>query len=145
MNGACITVLVAHTDEGACTRTCDALETPGIRVVAVAHDGEEAIQLALDQRPSVCLIDFDSPNRMGLAAAAVLARVLDNTSVVLLAEDLTMADVLDAVRVGAAGCLPKDADGPALADAVRAAAAGEISFPARELRQALGFLVPQVA
>jgi DNA-binding NarL/FixJ family response regulator len=140
-----VTVLLADADREARASVRDSLESVGMHVVAEAGDIEEAVELALEFRPSVCVIDLHDDDRSGLGAAAVLARVLDGTSVVLLADDLTIADVLDAVRVGAAGCMSKRAGADALAAAIAAAAAGEAVFPRRELRQALGFLVPQVA
>jgi DNA-binding NarL/FixJ family response regulator len=140
-----LTVLLADADREARASVRASLESAGMHVVAEAGDTEEAVELALEFRPAVCVIDLHADDRSGLGAAAVLARVLDETSVVLLADDLTIADVLDAVRVGAAGCLSKLAGAEALAAAIAAAAAGEAAFPRRELRQALGFLVPQVA
>ena len=48
----------------------------------------------------------------------------------------SVADVLDAVKVGAAGCLSSSLEPARLAAAVSAVAAGEASFPRLQLRQA---------
>ena len=114
-------------------------------VVAEASDGDEALDLALETRPAMCLIDLSMPGESGLRAASVIARVLDSTSVVLLANDPGVGDVLEAMRAGAAGCLSTYIDPRRLPGVLRAVADGDSAFPGRELRQALDFLVPQVA
>jgi DNA-binding NarL/FixJ family response regulator len=140
-----LTVLVAHRDESRRAAIRDGLEEAGLNVVAEASTGEEALELALETRPTVCLLDVQLRGQSGLAVASVVTRVLDETSVILLAAAPTVADVLDAVKIGAAGCLSNTLAPGSLAAAVSAVAAGETSFPRRELRQALDFLVPQIA
>jgi DNA-binding NarL/FixJ family response regulator len=138
-------VLVAHRDHARRTAIRDGLEAAGVHVGAEASTGEEALELALETRPTVCLLDLQLRGQSGLAVAAVVARVLDETSVILITAEPTVGDVLDAVKVGAAGCLSSNLEPARLAAAVSAVAAGEASFPRRELRQALDFLVPQIA
>lgn len=140
-----LTVLVAHRDGSLRTSIRDGLEGAGLHVVAEASTGEEALELALETRPAVCLLGVQLQGQSGLAVAAVVARVLDETSVILMTAEPTVGDVLDAVKVGAAGCLSSSLEPARLAAAVSAVAAGEASFPRRQLRQALDFLVPQIA
>lgn len=137
-----LTVLVADDNRAFRAELRVELERAGMEVVAEAGDGVEAVDLALEMRPSVCLLDVNMPGQSGLVAAAIIATALDETSVVLVTAGVTVADVLDAVRAGAAGCISKDMDPrrvPAILDAV---AEGESAFPRRELRQALDLLVP---
>ena len=140
-----ISVLLADQDELARRDLRWDLERSGFEVVAEAANGDEAVDLALETRPEVCLLASELPRQSGLAAAAIIARVLDGTSIVLMSSDVTVGDVLDAVRVGAAGCVQKDVDSSQLPLILNAVASGESAFPRRELRQALDFLVPQVA
>jgi two-component system nitrate/nitrite response regulator NarL len=140
-----VTVILADAHREHASTIRESLEEAGIAVVAEAADADEALELALELQPTVCVIDMQAGERAGLGTAAVVARVLGATSVVLVAEELTVADVLDALRAGVAGCVSRAAGGDGVAAAVLAAAAGEAAFPRRELRQALGFLVPQVA
>lgn len=140
-----LTVLVAHKDGSHRALICAGLEAAGLHVVAQASTGDEALELALETRPAVCLLSLQLVGQTGLSVAAVVARVLDQTSVILMTAEPTVGDVLDAVKVGAAGCISSSLDPARLAAAVSAVAAGEASFPRRQLRQALDFLVPQVA
>jgi DNA-binding NarL/FixJ family response regulator len=95
-----------------------------IEVVGQAGDGNEAVRLAVAQRPDVALVDLRMP---GLDGAQVTAEVLAadlGTRVLILT---TFADddaVIPALRAGAAGYLTKDATGEALLAAVRDVAAG---------------------
>jgi DNA-binding NarL/FixJ family response regulator len=139
------TVLLAHRDETRRAAIRAGLEEAGLHVVAEASTGEGALEFALETRPAVCLLGLRLPGQSGLSVAAVVARVLDQTSVILMTAEPTVGDVLDSVKVGAAGCLSSRLEPTRLAAAVNAVAAGEASFPRRELRQALDFLVPQVA
>jgi DNA-binding NarL/FixJ family response regulator len=138
-------VLLADQDELARRDLRWDLERAGFEVIAEAANGDEAVDLALETRPDLCLLASELPRQSGLAAAAIIARVLDGTSVVLMSADLTVGDVLDAVRAGAAGCVQKDVGSSQLPLILNAVASGESAFPRRELRQALDFLVPQVA
>lgn len=137
-----LTVLVADDNRAFRAELRIELERAGMEVVAEAGDGVAAVDLALEMRPAICLLDVNMPEQSGLVAAAIIATALDETSVVLITAGVTVADVLDAVRAGAAGCISKDMDPrrvPAILDAV---AEGESAFPRRELRQALDLLVP---
>jgi DNA-binding NarL/FixJ family response regulator len=136
------TVLIADDNQRFRMELREELERAGLRIVAEACNGLEAVDLALETRPAICLLDINMPGQSGVVAAAIIASALEATSVILITADLTVADVLDAVRAGAAGCISKDLDPrrlPAILDAV---AEGESAFPRRELRQALDMLVP---
>ncbi|MFE3578230.1 response regulator [Streptomyces vinaceus] len=95
-----------------------------IEVVAQAGDGNEAVRLAVAERPDVALVDLRMP---GLDGAQVTAEVLAagmGTRVLVLT---TFADddaVMPALRAGALGFLTKDATGEAVLAAVREVAAG---------------------
>ncbi|UXX94736.1 response regulator transcription factor [Streptomyces sp. AD2-2] len=95
-----------------------------IEVVGQAGDGNEAVRLAVAERPDVALVDLRMP---GLDGAQVTAEILAaglGTQVLILT---TFADddaVMPALRAGALGYLTKDATGEAVLTAVRDVAAG---------------------
>src|SRR5688500_13491847 len=62
-------VLIA--DDHAPTRAGvrSALEAGGFDVIAEAPDGEQAVELALEHRPDVCLLDISMPGGGGIKAA----------------------------------------------------------------------------
>ncbi|MEU1180246.1 response regulator transcription factor [Streptomyces sp. NPDC005820] len=100
---------------------------PDITVVAEAADGEEAVALARRLRPDVCLLDIRMPRLDGLAATRLLAgpQVADPLRVVVVTTFDLDEYVYGALRGGACGFLLKDSGPTLLAEAVRAAAAGD--------------------
>lgn len=100
---------------------------PDIEVVGQAADGREAVELARRLRPDVCLFDIRMPGTDGIEATRLLAGpdVADPLAVVVITVFDLDEYVYAALRAGARGFLLKDAGTDLLAQAVRAAAAGD--------------------
>jgi DNA-binding NarL/FixJ family response regulator len=99
----------------------------GIEVVGEARDGREAVRLARELRPDVCLMDIRMPVLDGVEATRQLAGpgVVDPVAVVVITTFDLDEYVHDALRAGAIGFLLKDAGPELLGEAVRAAARGD--------------------
>ncbi|MGW9554023.1 response regulator [Nocardiopsis sp. NPDC055551] len=98
-----------------------------IEVVAEAADGEEAVRLALAERPDVILMDIRMPGMDGLAATErILGEpALSETRVVILTTFDLDEYIFDALRAGAGGFLVKDTEPRDLLQAVRVVHEGE--------------------
>ena len=55
---------------------------PDIDVIAECADGTEAVRVALELRPDVCLLDLEMPGLDGVEVAAQLTRALPTRCVV---------------------------------------------------------------
>ena len=114
---------------------------PGITVAAEAPDGTQAVALARQLRPDVCLVDIRMPGLDGIEVTRALAGpdVADPLRVVIVTTFDTDEYVYGALRAGAVGFLLKDAGPALLIEAVRAASAGDSlispSVTVRLLRQ----------
>ncbi|MEU8752889.1 response regulator transcription factor [Streptomyces chartreusis] len=127
-SGSPIRVLIADDQEIVRTGFRFFLDAqPDITVVAEAADGEEAVALARRERPDVCLLDIRMPRLDGLEVTRLLAgpQVADPMRVVVVTTFDLDEYVYGALRGGACGFLLKDSGPTLLAEAVRAAAAGD--------------------
>ena len=98
---------------------------PDIEVVGEAADGDEAVRLAVRERPDVVLMDIRMPGIDGLAATRRIAADdrLDDVHVVILTTFDLDEYVFEALRSGASGFLVKDTEPVELIQAVRVVAA----------------------
>ena len=100
---------------------------PGIEVIGEAADGREAVALARELRPDVCLFDIRMPGVDGIEATGQLAgpEVEDPLAVVVITTFDLDEYVYGALKAGARGFLLKDAGPALLAQAIHAAAEGD--------------------
>jgi DNA-binding NarL/FixJ family response regulator len=94
---------------------------------------ERACTVAAALRPDVALIDLDP----GLRVLPALAHASCGTRALLLYRACTHADIVEAIRAGAHGCIARSMDPSLLAKAVRTVFAGSTWFGRTALLQAL--------
>jgi DNA-binding NarL/FixJ family response regulator len=102
-------------------------DQPDIAVIAEAADGVEATSLARELRPDVCLVDIQMPRLNGIDVTRALAgpRVPDPLRIVIITTFDLDEYVYSALQAGAVGFILKDSGPALLAEAVRAAHAGD--------------------
>ena len=98
---------------------------PDIRVVAEAENGRQAVEAALEHRPSAVLMDLRMPELDGVGAIEAIRAAWPEAAIVVLTTYDTDEAIVRAIEAGATGYLLKDAPSEDLLDAVRRAAAGE--------------------
>ncbi|MCA2226830.1 response regulator [Nonomuraea aurantiaca] len=96
-----------------------------IEIVAEAGDGSEVPPLVAAHRPDVVLMDIRMPDVDGLTATEALRAAESPPEVVVLTTFHADAQVVRALRAGAAGFLLKDIPPRELVEAIRKVAAGE--------------------
>ena len=97
----------------------------GLRVVAEAADGLEAVELARRLQPDVVLMDIRMPRLDGLEATRRLLHRPTRTRVVILTPFDLDEYVFDALTAGASGFLLKDAPPEQLIAAIQVVAGGD--------------------
>lgn len=99
----------------------------GIEVIGEAADGAEAVRLAQELRPDVCLFDIRMPELDGIEAVRLLAGPgVENPLAIVVVTTFDLDEyVHSALKAGARGFLLKDAGPALLTQAIRAAASGE--------------------
>jgi DNA-binding NarL/FixJ family response regulator len=100
---------------------------PDIEVVGEAADGREAVALARELRPDVCLLDIRMPDVDGIEATRLLAGpdVDDPIAIVVITTFDLDEYVHGALKAGARGFLLKDAGPELLVQAIQSAASGD--------------------
>jgi len=118
-----VRVVIADDNELFCSALRAIFEPePGIVVLGLAADGDEALRLARELRPDVVLMDLSMPVLDGfLATERILAEVPD-AKVVVLTGSADEEDVERARTAGAAGYVTKERIAVELVQAVRTAA-----------------------
>jgi DNA-binding NarL/FixJ family response regulator len=96
-----------------------------VEVVGSAADGEEAARLVDEHGADVVLMDLRMPRLDGVSATRRVRADHPSTQVVVLTTYAEDADILAALGAGALGYLTKDAGRAQIAQAIRAAAAGQ--------------------
>ena len=108
-----------------------------IRVVGGASTGGEGLTLISQLEPDVVLIDFHLPDRNGVEVAAEVKARNPKTIVVMLTASTDDRVLVAAIDAGCSGFLTKDRAASEVADAVRAAAAGEALISPAQLARLL--------
>lgn len=117
------------------------LSAPGIEVVGMAADGEEAVRLSVTEQPDVIILDIAMPGMDGLKAAREIGAAAPGVGILMLTMHEDADTLREAMRAGAQGFLVKGAGQDQVRRAVYSVAAGDAVFAggavAREARDAV--------
>jgi DNA-binding NarL/FixJ family response regulator len=105
------------------------LERSGVAtVVGEASDGGEAIDLVRQVMPDVVLMDLSLPTVQGVDAIRAIVDELPHVKILVLSASEAESNVLEAIKLGAAGYLLKTSTAAELADGVTRVYAGDAVF-----------------
>lgn len=106
-----IRVVIAEDDVLVAGITRHELESMGFSVVGIAANGESAVDLTLELKPDVVLMDITMPKLDGISAAAAIQAVCPTPVVILTAHDeKELVEKATAAGVGAFVLKPPQAD-----------------------------------
>lgn len=112
------------------------LGPPAFEVIGEAGSGEAGLDLAVLHQPDVVVLDINLPGRNGIDVAGLLRHRVPGARILMLSVHRHAEYVLESVRAGAHGYLPKDSLPAELRDAVLAVARGESRFERRAAESA---------
>lgn len=99
-------------------------------VVAVADDGETALENIDKVDPDIVLMDIQMPGMGGIEAARRILSKRPDLKVIMITVSEKAQDLFEAVKAGAQGYILKtDTDGKYMRDAIVSVAAGEAIIP----------------
>jgi PAS domain S-box-containing protein len=126
-----VTVLVADDDAAVRQALADLIsDEPGMRLVAVATNADEAIRLAAEHQPMVALLDVRMPGGGGPRAAQGIGVTSPQTRILALSAHEEKESVYEMLSVGASGYLVKGSSDKELVDAVFRTARGQFNMSA---------------
>jgi two-component system response regulator NreC len=122
-----ITIMLVDDHDVVRTGLRSYLETqPGMQVVAEASDGAAAIQLAMEKRPNIILMDITMAGMDGLEATRQLRALCPESLVLALTVHEDKQYFMEMLAAGASGYLTKQAAADELVAAIRAVAEGNV-------------------
>lgn len=97
---------------------------PDLDVIGMASEGSEAVRLATELRPDVCLMDIQMPGMDGVEATRRIREASAGTRVLVVTTFARPGYLRSALDAGASGFIVKDTPAEQLAEAVRRVHAG---------------------
>ena len=98
---------------------------PGVEVVGVAYNGEEAIALCRKEEPDVILMDISMPKMDGISATREIKALLPRAAVIILTGHEEDEHLFEGIKAGAQGYLLKDSEPEDLSRAIHTVYAGD--------------------
>jgi NarL family two-component system response regulator LiaR len=124
-------VIVADDDPFARRMIKESLRRAGAIVVAEAHDGRQAVELARFYQPDVILMDVVMPELDGISATREILKGRPEQLIVILTSSDEEEMGFVGLRAGAVGYLSKDLDVDVLPQALAGARSGEAAISRR--------------
>jgi pilus assembly protein CpaE len=115
-----------------------------IDVAGTAGSGEEAIQVAMDMRPDVIVMDINMPGMDGIAASEIISQRLPNSPVIMMSVHGEAEQLKQAMLAGAREFLVKPFSGDEFATSIKRVYEREL-VRREQLQAARDANVPQVA
>jgi DNA-binding NarL/FixJ family response regulator len=102
-----------------------------VELIGDASEVAAAIELILDRRPDVTLVDVHLPGGGGRTVVDEVRRVAPELRFLAISVSDAAEDVIALIRAGARGYVTKNISGPELADAIHRVAGGDAVFSPR--------------
>ncbi|VAW42531.1 Two-component transcriptional response regulator, LuxR family [hydrothermal vent metagenome] len=95
-----------------------------ITVIGSVANGREAVQLAVELKPNIILMDITMPELNGIDATQQICQLVPSVQVIILSMHAASEHIARALQAGARGYLLKESAGDEVVSAVRAVYAG---------------------
>ena len=116
--------VVLADDHAAFASTCEHLLADEFDIVAIAHDGQEALDAMDAHDPDILVLDLSMPGMTGVEVLEALQERESRTRIVVLTVHSEAAVADRVIKLGAYGYVVKSRTARDLAPAIRAALAG---------------------
>lgn len=136
-----VRVLLVDDDPMVCTGIALILSSdPGVAVVGVRHNGQEAVEAIGSLQPDVVVMDVRMPVMDGITATARIRELKDAPSVLVLTTFEEDEFVVRSVHAGASGFLLKTANPQQIIAAIRDVASGHGAISPSSIRSLFSYV-----
>ena len=97
----------------------------GLKVIAEASNGVEAVKLVKQHKPDLLLLDLSMPQQTGIEAIRELGSLGASIRIILLTAAVEKSQIVEALQLGARGVVLKDSATQLLIQAIRVVMSGE--------------------
>ena len=105
---AAIRVLIAEDFPAFRQFVCSTLtKRPDLQVIGEVSDGLEAVQLAIELKPDLILLDIGLPTLSGIEAARQIRKLAPESKIIFLSQESSAEIVEEALSLGAWGYVVK--------------------------------------
>lgn len=133
-----IKILIADDQEIVCEGLKKILQSdPEIKVIGIANNGQQALDLVHHQTPDLVLMDLQMPIMNGVQAIRQLRKTHPDLPVIVLTTYMDDKWLFDAIRAGATGYLLKDSPRQELIDAIKGTLSGNVYLDPSVARKVL--------
>lgn len=103
----------------------------GNEIVAKAYNGKEAVELYIEHKPDICLLDIQMPVTDGITALKQIKQYDSNAKVIMLTTFSDDENILDAYKAFADGYVLKDVKPEVLINAINCVCSGLVCMNKR--------------
>ena len=133
-----IKIIIADDQEIVCEGLKKILQSdPDIKVIGIANNGQQALDLVNHQTPDLVLMDLQMPIMNGVQAIRQLRKTHPDLPVIVLTTYMDDKWLFDAIRAGATGYLLKDSPRQELIDAIKGTLSGNVYLDPSVARKVL--------
>src|SRR5271156_3517366 len=119
------------------------LERHNMKIVGLAANGKQAVEMYAAHRPDVMLLDLRLPDQSGFDVVRTVLSADPNARIVILSSAQGDASIYTAISLGVCGYLLKGIDGATLAKQVRHVAAGGRSLSPESAEKLTHYIVSE--
>ncbi|MDY9920996.1 MAG: response regulator transcription factor [Synergistota bacterium] len=106
----------------------------GIEIAGKAHTGKDALQMTLDKKPDLVILDITMPDMYGIEVTRKIKAKLPDVKILILSMHLDLRMIIEVLQAGADAYTLKDSEPSELITAVKNVLAGKMYLSSKVIK-----------
>ena len=106
----------------------------GIEIAGKAHTGKDALQMTLDKKPDLVVLDITMPDMYGIEVTRKIKANLPDVKILILSMHLDLRMIIEVLQAGADAYTLKDSEPSELVTAVKNVLAGKMYLSSKVIK-----------